>query len=104
MVPVMRKKNRALRASILRLIATIMTSMVIMIVDEYLNVLNTRKSRNSLRIVNRKYTVYYVTVAYRQVESDGSLISVVASLLVKLGVQLLSVNPEECPEYMFLCG
>jgi nicotinate-nucleotide pyrophosphorylase len=41
------------------LIATIMTSMVIIIVDEYLNVLNTRKSRNSLRIVNRKYTVYY---------------------------------------------
>lgn len=68
MVPVMRKKNRALRASILRLIATIMTSMVIMIVDEYLNVLNTRKSRNNLRIENRKYTVYYATVAYRQVE------------------------------------
>ena len=57
MVPVIRKKNKALRASILRLIATIMTSIVIIIVDEYLNVLNTRKRRNSRRIVNRKYTV-----------------------------------------------
>lgn len=85
MVPVMRKKNRALRASILRLMATIMTSMVIMIVDEYLNVLNTRKSRNSLRIVNRKYTVYYVTTAYQRVEKERLLISVVASLLVMLG-------------------
>lgn len=54
----MRKKNRALSASILLLMATIMTSMVMMIVEEYLNVRKTRSSRNNLNIVKRKNTVY----------------------------------------------
>lgn len=59
-VPVTRKKKRALRASILLLIATIMTSIVMMMVDEYLNVRNTLSRRNNLKMVNLKNTVYII--------------------------------------------
>lgn len=59
-VPVTRKKKRALRASILLLMATIMTSIVMMMVDEYLNVRNTLSRRNNLKMVNRKNTVYII--------------------------------------------